>query len=116
MQRVTGEQPRMWATVVGFGEYHYKYESGREGDTPAAGFAARKAVSTVYLPDGVGAHRDSLAKLGPHSTGVGCLYIKDLEEVDLAVLESIVTSSYATVSSGVFPHRARDSSDPETQH
>jgi hypothetical protein len=69
MQDVTGEQPRMWATVVGFGQYHYRYATGREGDAPAAGFAARKAASTIYIPEGVGAHSDLLARLGPHSTG-----------------------------------------------
>jgi hypothetical protein len=110
MLDVTGLEPKMWATVIGFGTYHYRYPSGREGDAPAAGFAARKAASTIYVADGVGAHADLLAKLGPHSTGIGCIYIKDLDEVDLDVLKSIVSRSYATVTQGVFPHRARDSS------
>jgi hypothetical protein len=111
MQEVTGLQPRMWSTIVGFGEYHYKYPSGREGDAPAAAFAPRKAASTIYLADGVGAAGDLLAKLGPHTTGVGCLYIKDLDDVDLKVLKDIVARSYATVSSGVFGQRARDSGE-----
>ena len=98
----------MWVIVVGFGEYHYRYASGREGDAPAAGFAARKSASTIYVPDGVGSHEDLLAKLGPHSTGVGCIYIKDLDEIDQGVLEAIVRRSYATVTSGIYPHRARD--------
>jgi predicted GIY-YIG superfamily endonuclease len=109
MRRVTAQEPAMWATVVGFGSYHYRYESGREGDAPAAGFAPRAAASTVYLPDGVGAHRDLLDRLGPHTTGVGCLYLKDLGQVDLAVLEEIVRRSYATVTAGTFGHRARES-------
>lgn len=109
MERVTGEEPRLWGSIVGFGEYHYRYQSGREGDVAAAAFAARKAASTIYLPDGVGAHTDLLEKLGPHTTGVGCLYIKDLEDVDLAVLEAIVARSYATLTSGTFGSRARDS-------
>ena len=109
MQRVTGVAPRMWSTVVGFGEYHYRYASGREGDAPAAGFAARKAASTVYVSDGVGAHADLLAKLGPHSTGEACIYIKDLHDVDTDVLTQIVARSYATLTSGTFPDRARDS-------
>ena len=113
MQDVTGEQPRMWATVVGFGQYHYRYATGREGDAPAAGFAARRAASTIYVPEGVGAHSDLLARLGPHSTGVGCIYVKDLQDVDLAVLETIVRRSYATVTADVFPHRARDSGGTE---
>lgn len=108
MVRVTGEPARMWGTIVGFGEYHYRYESGREGDAPAAGFAARKAASSIYLPDGVGAHADLLARLGPHTTGVGCLYVKDLEAVDLAVLESIVTRSYEAVTAGTYTQRARE--------
>ncbi len=109
MRRVTEQEPSMWATVVGFGSYHYRYESGREGDAPAAGFAARAAASTVYLPDGVGAHRDLLERLGPHTTGVGCLYLKDLGQVDLTVLEEIVRTSYAAVTAGTFGQRARES-------
>ena len=111
MQDVTGLQPRMWSTIVGFGEHHYKYRSGREGVAPAAAFAPRKAASTIYFADGVGASDDRLAKLGPHTTGVGCLYIKDLDDVDLTVLKDIVARSYATVSSGVFGQRARESSE-----
>lgn len=109
MTRVTGEPATLWGTIVGFGQYHYRYESGREGDAPAAGFAPRKAASTIYLANGVGAHEDLLARLGPHTTGVGCLYIKDLETVDLAVLEEIVASTHAEVTSGTFGQRARDS-------
>ncbi|MDQ3593008.1 MAG: DUF1801 domain-containing protein [Actinomycetota bacterium] len=109
MVRVTGQQPRLWATLVGFGSYHYRYASGREGDAPAAGFAARKAATTVYVPDGVGAHADLLVRLGPHTTGVGCVYIKDLEDVDLQVLETIVARSYAAVTAGTFSSRARES-------
>ncbi len=111
MQEVTGRQPRMWATVVGFGEYRYKYPSGREGVAPAAGFAPRKAASTIYLADGVGAHGDLLAKLGPHTAGVGCLYIKNLDDVDLPLLKDIVARSYATVTSGDFGQRAHESSE-----
>jgi hypothetical protein len=94
VSRVTGQPPRMWGTIVGFGEYHYRYGSGREGSAPAAGFAARKAASTIYLADGVAMHGKALDRLGPHTTGVGCLYIKDLGSVDLAVLESIIARSY----------------------
>ena len=108
MRRVTGEQPVMWATVVGFGSYHYKYDSGREGDAPAVGFAPRKAATTVYLLDGVGAHRGALAKLGPHTTGVGCVYLKDLEQVDLEVLEGIVAASWETLTKGTYTKRARE--------
>ncbi|MFI2365044.1 DUF1801 domain-containing protein [Promicromonospora sp. NPDC019610] len=111
MERVTGQTPRMFGTsIVGFGEYHYEYPTGHSGDAPAASFAPRRAASTIYLPDGVGAHADRLARLGPHTTGVGCLYLKDLEQVDLAVLEDILRRSWATVTSGTFGQRARESS------
>jgi hypothetical protein len=110
MERVTGLEPQMWGpSIVGFGSYHYRYPSGRQGDAPAAGFAARKAASTIYLPDGVGAHAGLLAELGPHTTGVGCLYVKDLAAVDLEVLETIVARSFATVTEADFGQRARDS-------
>lgn len=103
MGRVTGEPPVMWGpSIVGFGTYHYHYASGRQGDAAGAGFSPRKAASTVYLPDGVAAHADLLARLGPHTSSVSCLYIKDLEKVDLAVLEEIVRRSYTTVTSGTF--------------
>lgn len=108
MKRATGEEPRLWGTIVGYGEYHYRYESGREGDAPAAGFAPRKAASTLYVVDGVGAHSDLLEKLGPHTTGVGCIYIKDLETVDLDVLEEIVGRSYASLTDGTYTKRARE--------
>jgi len=112
MGRVTGEAPHMWGTIVGFGSFHYRYESGREGDAPAAAFAARKAATTVYVMDGVGAHADRLAVLGPHTTGVGCIYLKDLAAVDLGTLESIVAASYATLTAGTFTQRAGDSGSP----
>jgi uncharacterized protein DUF1801 len=98
MRRATGEEPRMWGTIVGFGQYHYRYASGREGDTHAAGFAARKAATTVYVNDGVEAHAELLDQLGPHTTGVACIYVKDLTAVDLEVLETIVSRSYATLT------------------
>lgn len=107
MQRVTGLEPRLWGSIVAFGQYHYRYDSGREGDAPAAAFAPRKNALTVYLNDGVGAHEERLAALGPHTTGKGCLYLKDLGAVDLDVLEQIVASSFATLTAGTFPDRAR---------
>lgn len=97
----------MWKTIAGFGAYHYKYESGREGDAPAAGFAARNAATTVYLLDGVDAHAEALERLGPHTAGVGCLYIKHLDDIDIDVLESVVARSYAALTAGTFTDRAR---------
>lgn len=111
MLRVTGETPELWRTIVGFGRYHYKYASGREGDAAAAGFAPRKAATTVYLLDGVAAHEKALSRLGPHTTGVGCVYIKNLDHVDLAVLEEIVAASYATLTAGTYGLRAREGSE-----
>ena len=109
MGRVTGEHARLWGSIVGFGQYHYRYASGREGDAPAAGFAVRKAALVIYLSDGVEAHEDLLPRLGPHTTGVGCLYLKRLQDVDLDVLEGIVARSHATLTAGTYPDGARDS-------
>ena len=106
--RATGAEPRLWGTIVGYGQYHYRYASGREGDAPAAGFAPRKAAMSVYLVDGVGAYADLLSRLGPHRTGVGCLYLNDLKQNDLDVLEEMVRSSYAALTSGIYGNRARD--------
>ncbi|WP_110590154.1 DUF1801 domain-containing protein [Microbacterium suaedae] len=111
MAEVTGEDPVLTGTTIGFGSYHYRYASGREGDAAAAGFAPRKAATTIYLMDGVGAHEEDLAHLGPHKTGVGCLYIADLTECDLDALRRIVARSYRTLTSGVFGQRARESSE-----
>lgn len=109
MSRATGQPARMWgASIIGFGTYHYRYASGREGDAPAAGFSPRKAATTIYLADGIGAHPDLLERLGPHTTGVGCLYVKDLAEVDLAVLEHLVADSYTAVTSDTYGLRARE--------
>ncbi|GGU12573.1 DUF1801 domain-containing protein [Nocardioides albus] len=107
LRRATGVEPRMFGTaIVGFGEYHYKYASGTEGDAPAASFSPRKAASVVYLNDGISTHEELLARLGPHTTGVGCLYLKDMAAVDLNVLEEIVSRSYATLTSGTYGSRA----------
>ncbi len=108
-RKVTGEVPRMWGpSIIGYGQYHYRYDSGREGDAPAAGFAPRKPASTIYLADGVSAHAPLFEQLGPHTTGVGCLYVKDLTNVDLTVLEAIIAASYATLTEGDYGLRARD--------
>lgn len=99
METVTGERATMWGpSIVGFGAYHYVYASGREGDAAAAGFSPRKASTTVYLPDGFDQRGELLARLGPHTTSVSCLYIKRLADVDLDVLAELVRASYRTVT------------------
>jgi uncharacterized protein DUF1801 len=108
MTAATHERPHMWGKIVGFGQYHYKYDSGREGDTPAAAFAPRKAATVIYLADGIRRYEEQLARLGPHTTGVGCLYINDLDMIDLSVLEMIIGESYSTVTAGTYTSRARE--------
>ena len=99
MERVTGEPAKLFgSSIVGFGSYHYKYESGHEGDTCIVGFAPRKAALTLYLLPGFeGELRPLLDKLGKHKTGKGCLYVKRLADVDQAVLERIVRKSVSWV-------------------
>jgi hypothetical protein len=106
MQRVTGQPPRLWGrSIIGFGRYHYRYASGREGDMSAAGFSPRKAATTVYFVDGFDDYADDLARLGPHTTSVSCVYIKRLDDVDLGVLEDMVRRSYTTVTKETFGKR-----------
>jgi hypothetical protein len=96
MQGATGEKPKMWGTsIVGFGSCHYKYESGREGDMPLVGFSPRKAATVLYLATGFGNSDALLAKLGKHTTGKGCLYIKKLVDVDQEVLGALVVKAVA---------------------
>ncbi|MCK0115618.1 hypothetical protein BCE75_11241 [Isoptericola sp. CG 20/1183] len=108
MSRATGEAPYREGSIVGFGRYRYEYASGRSGDAAAAGFAPRKARTVIYLMDGIEAHSEELGRLGPHQHGVGCLYLKDLEQVDLAVLERIVATCYRTLTAGTYGLRARE--------
>ncbi|WP_144793366.1 DUF1801 domain-containing protein [Microbacterium paludicola] len=100
MQEVTGREAEAWGTIIGFGSCHYRYPTGNEGDSPLLGFAPRKGTTTVYLLDGFDAHSADLDALGPHTTGAGCLYLKDLEKVDLAVLRGILERSLAWVEAG----------------
>lgn len=95
MQDVAGVAPRMWgASIIGFGERHYRYDSGREGDTFRIGFAARKAQLVLYLCDTIGKHADLLARLGPHTTGVGCLNVKRLDRLDPGVLRDLLARAW----------------------
>lgn len=95
MQRVSGREPQLWNVgTIGFGTYHYRYDSGREGDGHTIGFYPRKGKLTVYLMDGTARHAALLAKLGAHTATGYCVHIKRLSDVDLAVLEQIVRGSY----------------------
>jgi hypothetical protein len=96
MERLTGEKPKMWGpSIIGFGSYHYKYDSGREGDMCRIGFSPRKGQTVVYAMDGYADKEALMARLGKHKTGKSCLYIKKLADVDEAVLEEICTRSLA---------------------
>ena len=96
MKRATGESPKMWGpSIIGFGTHHYKYESGREGDTVLVGFSPRKPATVLYGVIGSQNAASLLAKLGKHTTGKGCLYIKKLSDVDPKVLEQLIVGSVA---------------------
>jgi hypothetical protein len=94
MKEITNEAPTMWGpSIVGFGSYHYKYESGREGDMPLTGFSPRKRSLTVYIMSGFEEYEDLLDKLGKHKIGKSCLYINKLSDVDKGVLKKIIKKS-----------------------
>jgi hypothetical protein len=90
----TGFPPKMWGpSIIGFGSYHYKYESGREGDMPLVGFSPRKNEFAFYLSANFEKRDELLKKLGKHSTGKGCIYIKKLSDIDTDVLKTMVANS-----------------------
>jgi len=93
--KITGENPKMWgASIVGFGQYHYKYDSGREGDWFLSGFSPRKQNLTIYMMGGYGEGADDLlGKLGKHKKSVGCLYVNKLADIDLKIFENLVAKS-----------------------
>lgn len=94
MTEITGEPARMWgSSIIGFGEYHYEYESGREGDHMLTGFAPRKANMVVYIMPGFKPYQKLLDKLGKYKTGASCLYLGRLSGVDTKVLKQIVDRS-----------------------
>jgi hypothetical protein len=94
MKKATKAEPKMWGTsIVGFGRYRYKYDSGREGEWMVMGFSPRKNDLTLYLNPGVESFGDLMEKLGKHKTGKACLYIKKLEDVDAGVLRTLVKQS-----------------------
>jgi len=93
MQKASGEKPKMWGpSIIGFGSYHYTYDSGREGDMPVVAFSPRKAATVLY---GLSDAEALLPKLGKHTRGKGCLYIKKLADVDQKVLETMAAKAVA---------------------
>ena len=94
MAEATGLAPRMWGdSIVGFGQYHYRYASGREGDSPLAGFSPRKQALTIYVISGFDQYEGLMSSLGKYKTGKACLYVKKLADVDLAALKELVRLS-----------------------
>jgi len=100
MQRISGHKPVVYGIATfGFDTYHYKYDSGREGDAHVIGFYPRKGKITVYLMDGTARYAELLAKLGKHTTTGYCVYIKRLSDIELSILEQIVQKSYQNIKS-----------------
>ena len=99
MKSVTSENPKMWGTsIVGFGKYHYKYESGREGDFVKVGFSPRKTSLTPYIIPGFDRYEELMTKLGKYKTGKSCLYVQRLADVDLSILKQLILESYEYMS------------------
>jgi hypothetical protein len=100
MQKISGSEPKLWNVgTIGFDTYHYKYDSGREGDSFIIGFYPRKGKLTIYLMDGTVRYSELLAKLGKHSTTGYCVYIKHLSDVELPILEQIMQRSFENIKS-----------------
>ena len=121
MRQATGCEPRMWGTgMVGFGDLHYRYASGHEGDTFRLGFAARKAALTLYSAAGLHRFQELLDCLGKHKVGKGCLYIRSLADVDLACLTQLLTAAAAATGAPLgaapgAPSASGDPGDPEDE-
>lgn len=99
---VSGEEPSLWGTMIGFGQYHYRYESGHEGDAMIIGFAPRKAEFSIYLmgsylPEAADQRDLLLTRLGKHRMGKACLYVKRLSDIDLEILRELATLSVKTI-------------------
>ena len=108
MEEITGEKPKMWGpSIVGFGTYHYKYASGREGDWPITGFSPRKKDLTVYIMMGFEKHDELMKKLGRHSVGKSCLYIKRLADIDVPILKKLIKTSVKELKAYTKTQRAK---------
>lgn len=94
MRDATGAEPKMWgSSIVGFGSYHYRYDSGREGDWMMCGFSPRKGKMSLYIMPGLEKYARFLEKLGKHSTGKSCLYVRKLDDVDREVLRRLIETA-----------------------
>lgn len=99
LRAVSGEKPALWGpSIIGYGRYHYKYESGREGDMAKLGFSPRKAILVVYIVPGFKNYAPLLKKLSKHKTGSSCLYINKLADIDQSVLRELAARSWAWMS------------------
>lgn len=95
MKQITRQEPKMWGpSIIGFDSYHYKYESGHEGDCFITGFSPRKQNLSLYVMPGFARYETLMGKLGKHKTGKSCLYINKLADIDLAVLKELIKQSY----------------------
>ena len=98
-EKTTGWKPKMWGpSIIGFGEYHYKYETGREGDFMATGFSPRKAKLSIYIMPGYSDYGSIMQRLGKHSVGKSCLYINKLDDIDLDVLTELIETGVKDLS------------------
>jgi len=98
-EKTTGWKPKMWGpSIIGFGEYHYKYETGREGDFMATGFSPRKAKLSIYIMPGYSDYGSIMQRLGKHSVGKSCLYINKLDDIDLDVLAELIETGVKDLS------------------
>jgi len=108
MKKITKEEPKMWGpTIIGFGKYEYRYESGHGGEMCIAGFSPRKAAFSIYLLAGKDKSPELFKKLGKYKMGKACLYVKRLSDIDLKILEELIKVSVKYIKSyKLFPHRA----------
>ncbi len=104
MKEVTGEEPKMWGpSIIGFGQYHYVYESGQEGDMCATGFSPRKAKHSLYIMGGTTKFPDLMDKLGKYKLGKSCLYVNKLADVDKEILRELIKSGYEYITNKTWP-------------
>ncbi len=107
MQKQTGFEPKMWGpSIIGFGNYHYKYESGHEGDMPLTGFSPRSTAIVFYFSENFENKDELLKSLGKHTTGKVCVYIKKLADIDISVLKKMITNSVKDIKSR-YPDKAK---------